>query len=58
MRSSGSELCSSNEGASLWIGKKAVEPIGPFSSIGSPITFIILPRVFDPTGTLIESPVS
>ena len=32
--------------------------IGPFSSIGSPITLIILPRVFGPTGTIIGPPVS
>jgi len=35
-----------------------VELIGPFSSIGSPITFIILPRVSGPTGTIIGVPVS
>ena len=32
--------------------------IGPLSSIGSPITFIILPRVSGPTGTLIGDPKS
>jgi hypothetical protein len=32
--------------------------IGPLSSIGSPITLIILPRVVGPTGTIIGFPVS
>jgi len=32
--------------------------IGPLSSIGSPITFIILPKVAGPTGILIGDPVS
>lgn len=32
--------------------------IGPLSSIGSPITFIILPKVSGPTGTMIGFPVS
>ncbi len=32
--------------------------IGPLSSIGSPITFMILPRVSGPTGTLIGDPKS
>jgi len=32
--------------------------IGPLSSIGSPITFIILPNVPGPTGILIGDPVS
>lgn len=32
--------------------------IGPLSSIGSPITFIILPKVSGPTGIMIGFPVS
>jgi len=32
--------------------------MGPLSSIGSPITFIILPRVSGPTGIVIGPPVS
>jgi hypothetical protein len=32
--------------------------IGPLSSIGSPMTFIILPKVSGPTGTIIGPPVS
>ena len=33
-------------------------PIGPRSSIGSPITFMIRPSVFGPTGTRICEPVA
>lgn len=32
--------------------------ISPFSSMGSPITFIILPKVSGPTGIIIGFPVS
>ena len=32
--------------------------MGPLSSIGSPITFMILPKVSGPTGILIGAPVS
>ncbi len=39
-----------NDGASLWMDKKFLVTIGPLSSIGSPITFIILPKVAGPTG--------
>ena len=58
IKSSAPEPCSSKDGASLWIGKYLVVLIGPFSSIGSPITFIILPRVAGPTGTMMGFPVS
>jgi hypothetical protein len=58
IKSSAPEPCSSNDGASLWIGKYLVVLIGPLSSIGSPMTFIILPRVAGPTGTIIGFPVS
>ena len=33
-------------------------PMSPLSSMGSPITFIMRPRVLGPTGTLIAVPVS
>ena len=49
---------STNSGASAWIGRSMSDPIGPRSSIGSPITFMMRPRVFGPTGTLIGLPVS
>ena len=49
---------SANAGASAWIGATSVWPIGPRSSIGSPITFIIRPSVLGPTGTEICAPVS
>ena len=32
--------------------------MGPLSSIGSPMTFMILPNVYGPTGILIGAPVS
>jgi len=48
----------SNGGASLWIGYFISVLIGPLSSIGSPITFIILPKVSSPTGTIIGDAVS
>jgi len=32
--------------------------MGPLSSMGSPITFIILPKVSGPTGTIMGLPVS
>jgi hypothetical protein len=49
---------STKSGASAWIGAVSVWPIGPRSSIGSPITFMIRPRVIGPTGTRIWPPVS
>ena len=52
------EPCSAKDGASLWIGKYLVAWIGPLSSIGSPMTLIILPKVVGPTGTIIGFPVS
>jgi hypothetical protein len=58
IKSSAPEPYSSNDGASLWIGKNLVELIGPRSSIGSPMTLIILPSVSGPTGTMIGFPVS
>ena len=50
--------CSLNSGADLWIGQFSLVLTSPFSSIGSQITFIILPKVSGPTGTLIGAPVS
>ena len=49
---------SMKDGDSLWIGLYVSVSIGPFSSIGSPMTFMILPRVPWPHGTLMESFVS
>ena len=46
-----------NAGASRWITILSSSPIGPFSSIGSPNTFMIRPRVLTPTGTFSPSPV-
>ena len=40
-------------GGFLWIGNLSLVGISPFISIGSPKTFIILPNVGSPTGTLI-----
>ena len=39
--------------AGLWIGQFSFVFTSPLSSIGSPTTFIILPKVSGPTGTLI-----
>ena len=49
---------STKSGASAWIGAVSVWPIGPRSSIGSPITFMIRPSVIGPTGMRICEPVS
>ena len=49
---------STNSGASAWIGADMSLPIGPRSSIGSPMTFMMRPSVFGPTGTRICEPVS
>mmetsp|Transcript_5807 Transcript_5807/g.9755 ORF Transcript_5807/g.9755 Transcript_5807/m.9755 type:complete len:234 (-) Transcript_5807:276-977(-) len=50
--------CSVKTGASLWIGSYCEAPIGPRSSIGSPMTFMMRPRVFSPTGMAIGLSVS
>src|SRR5690606_16247735 len=50
--------CSSNEGASRWIGRNSVVLIGPASSIGWPTTFMMRPSVPGPTGAMIDLPVS
>src|ERR1700761_460550 len=57
-RISAEVACSSNDGASRWIGMRRVVLTGPFSSIGSPITLRMRPRVSGPTGTVIGAPVS
>ena len=44
---------STYSGGFLWIGILFGAFTSPFISIGSPRTFIILPKVFSPTGTLI-----
>ncbi len=49
---------STKAGASAWIGAVMSLPIGPRSSIGSPMTFMIRPSVFGPTGTRICEPVA
>ncbi len=49
---------STKSGASAWIGAVSVWPIGPRSSIGSPMTFMMRPSVIGPTGTRICEPVS
>ena len=46
-----------NFGASRCIGHFSFVFTSPFWSIGWPITFIILPKVSGPTGTLIGAPV-
>ena len=43
-----------NFGADLCIGHFSLVFTSPFSSIDSPTTLIILPKVSGPTGTLIE----
>ncbi len=48
---------STNSGAGRWIGKNVSDSIGPRSSTGSPITFMMRPSVAGPTGTRITSPV-
>ena len=49
---------STNSGASAWIGASLSVGIGPRSSIGSPMTLIIRPRVSAPTGILMGYPLS
>jgi len=49
---------STKVGASLWIGNFILVLIGPLSSIGYPMTFMILPKHSGPTGTMIGLPVS
>src|SRR4051812_20784577 len=51
-------VCSAKDGASRWIEAEKGELIGPASSIGSPMTFMMRPRQAGPTGTVIERPVS
>ena len=49
---------STNAGASAWIGRRLFVLIGPRSSIGSPVTLTIRPRVAGPTGIVMGAPVS
>ena len=49
---------SAKDGASRWIWAVWSLEIGPASSIGSPMTFMMRPRVAGPTGTVMGSPVS
>src|SRR6266571_952160 len=53
-----SVFCSSNEGASRWIGREVFAWIGPSLSTGLPRTFMTRPRTSSPTGTRIGPPVS
>src|SRR5271165_714361 len=57
-RISAEVACSSKVGASRWIGMRLTAVTGPCSSIGSPMTLRMRPRVPGPTGTLIGPPVS
>src|SRR6185312_2995602 len=50
--------CSEKLGASRWIEEECSALIGPASSIGSPITFMMRPRQAGPTGTVMGLPVS
>src|ERR1700740_1561695 len=45
-------------GAGAWIGRVSVALIGPASSTGSPMTFMMRPSVPSPTGTAIGRAVS
>lgn len=47
-----------NSGGSAWIGANVVALTGPRSSMGSPVTLMIRPRVPWPTGILMGAPVS
>ena len=49
---------SAKDGASLWMLAMCSCEIGPASSMGSPITFMMRPRVAGPTGTRMAAPVS
>merc|ERR1719348_2396740 len=57
-RISCSTLMSSNSGASAWIACLLSVAMGPLSSMGSPMTLMILPRVSGPTGIMMGLPVS
>ncbi len=50
--------CSEKAGAGLWIEEVALAGTGPRSSIGSPMTLMMRPRVSGPTGTVMAAPVS
>src|SRR5919109_1172544 len=50
--------CSSNGGASRWMGNVVPAPTGPLLSIGRPRTSNTRPSVASPTGTEIGAPVS
>ena len=51
-----SVACSENSGAFWWMARVWVAATGPFSSIGSPMTFRMRPSVASPTGTEIGAP--
>src|ERR1700750_1613578 len=52
------DFWSTKAGADWWMPRLASALIGPASSIGSPITFMMRPSVPSPTGTAIGWPVS
>lgn len=57
-RTSGTVDWSTNAGGSVWIGIWVLVLMGPRSSMGSPMTFMIRPRHSGPTGIMIGAPVS
>ncbi len=57
-RISASVDCSIYSGAFWWMARVALVLMGPASSTGSPMTFMMRPSVSTPTGTMIGSPVS
>lgn len=57
-RTSGAVDWSTNSGGSAWIGRMATPTMGPRSSIGSPMTFMMRPRQAGPTGMRMGAPVS
>src|SRR6201987_2000114 len=57
-RISASVDCSVYSGAGWWMPRSSVDLIGPASSTGSPMTFMMRPSVPSPTGTAIGRPVS
>merc|ERR1719348_1035228 len=49
---------SANSGASAWMAANLSVLMGPLSSMGSPMTLMIRPKVSSPTGILMGEPVS
>src|ERR1035437_766124 len=57
-RTSAWVLRRSNAGGLRWMGSDVSAPMGPFPSMGSPITLMTRPRVLSPTGAWMNLPVS